>query len=174
MNRTLQIGKGRLTWPLAISLLAIVLVAGAIWLGYPKSTASNSASAITDVARGAQSPGEESGAGARTSEAGEVKIVVEWQGKEAGPAFKVTMDTHSLELDDYDLTRLATLRTSDGRETLPLTWDAPKGGHHREGTLTFSGNALDGKPLIGPNTKRFELIIYEVAGVAERSFEWTP
>lgn len=152
-----------ITWPLAMLLVAAVIILTLIWLGR------------SNPAIPSQTP-QNGGAGAATqrNEGGGVTVAVEWAGKDAGPVFKVTMDTHSVDLDGYDLTRLSTLRTADGREALPLTWDAPKGGHHRAGTLTFSTNALDGKPLIDPNTKGLELVIYNVAGVAERSFKWTP
>ena len=55
--------------------------------------------------------------------------------------FAVAMDTHSVDLDGYDLSTLVVLQTGDGRETMPVSWDAPKGGHHRKGKLVFSDNA---------------------------------
>ncbi|MBF6596519.1 MAG: hypothetical protein IVW51_19000 [Thermaceae bacterium] len=152
-------------WPTAMLLVAAVVITAVIWLGR-----SNQAAPGQTV----QSGRAASGATTQTSEGGGVTVVVKWAGKDVGPVFKVTMDTHSVDLDGYDLTRLSTLRTDDGREALPLTWDAPKGGHHREGKLTFSANALDGKPLVGTDTKGLELIIYDVAGVAQRSFKWIP
>jgi hypothetical protein len=83
------------------------------------------------------------------------------------------MDTHSVDLDGYDLSQLVVLKTGDGREGVPLKWDSPAGGHHRKGTLTFSDRSLDGKPLITPDTHSLELIIYDVSDVQQRSFKWT-
>jgi hypothetical protein len=82
------------------------------------------------------------------------------------------MDTHAVDLDGYDLKQLAALRIDGGREVEPVGWDAPKGGHHREGTLTFPATA-DGRPLVESDARTIELIIRDVAGVPERSFRWT-
>lgn len=107
------------------------------------------------------------------SEGGDVTVSITWQGPGAGMVFDVAMDTHVVDLDGYDLSRLVVLRTTDGRETPPLRWDAPKGGHHRKGALIFSDVALDSKPFITADTRGIELVIYDVAGVAQRSFRWT-
>ena len=162
----------RISWPIAMLLVAAVVIPAVIWLGRGNQALSGSPTPL--AGQTLQNGGAASGAATQMNEGGGVTVVVEWAGKDAGPQFKVTMDTHSVDLDGYDLTRLSTLRTGGGRETIPLTWDAPKGGHHREGKLTFSANAMDGKPLIGPDTKGLELLIYDVAGVAQRSFNWTP
>lgn len=110
----------------------------------------------------------------QTSDAGRVTVKVTWTGAASGIAFRVIMDTHSVDLDGYDLQQLAVLRTDQGLESQPSGWDAPKGGHHREGTLTFPATTADGTPLIGPSTGTIELLIRDVAGVPERSFRWQP
>lgn len=110
----------------------------------------------------------------RTSEGGQVTIAATWQGPNAGPVFRVVLDTHTVNLDGYDLIQLAVLRTAEGREVPPSGWDAPQGGHHREGTLIFPSTAPDGSPTIGSPTGAFELVIRDVAGVPERTFRWTP
>ena len=111
------------------------------------------------------------GAGTRTNEGGQVTVKVTWKGVAAGPVFDVALDTHAVDLDGYDLRQLATLRT-DGGEAQPAEWTAPKGGHHREGNLVFPAT-VGGRPTIGDGTRRIELIVRNVAGVAERRFEWT-
>ncbi len=63
----------------------------------------------------------------QTSEGGQVTIKVTWQGLEAGPVFTVAMDTHSVNLDGYDLGQLAVLRTASGQEIKPLSWGGPAG-----------------------------------------------
>ena len=88
-------------------------------------------------------------------------------------AFKVVLDTHSVNLDGYDLGQLAVLRTPSGEEIAPLAWEAPAGGHHREGTLSFPAVAADGSPLLQPDGGPLLLVIRDVAGVAERTFSWT-
>jgi hypothetical protein len=116
--------------------------------------------------------GAKPGAATQTSKGGGVTVAAAWEGRSAGPVFEVAMDTHSVDLDGYDLKKLAVLRADGGEEVSPSAWDAPKGGHHREGTLTFPVKAPDGKRVIGPDTRRIQLIIRDVAGVPERSFEW--
>ena len=109
----------------------------------------------------------------QTSDGGQVVVKVTWQGPDAGPVFAVVLDTHSVDLDGYDLAQLSVLRVEDGREVQPSGWDAPKGGHHRKGTLTFPVTGEDGKAIVGPGTGEFELIIRDVAGVPERVLRWT-
>ncbi len=136
----------------------------------PKQTAGGSVAA--NPSEGAQQA--KTSGSTQTSEGGAVTVEVTWGGRNAGPVFQVAMDTHSVDLDGYDLAKLAVLRTDNGQEVKPSSWDAPKGGHHRSGTLTFPAQASDGSPLIGPNTRTIELVIRGVAGVPERVFRWTP
>ncbi|MBI4491652.1 MAG: hypothetical protein HY690_02530 [Chloroflexi bacterium] len=109
----------------------------------------------------------------QTREAQQVTVAVTWTNPGAGPVFAVVLDTHSVDLDRYDLRQLARLRTDQGLEALPSGWDAPQGGHHRSGTLAFPTTTAEGRPLIGPDTRTVELVIRDVAGVPERVFQWT-
>jgi hypothetical protein len=111
-------------------------------------------------------------AATQTSEAAQVTVAVTWDGPATGPIFRVVMDTHAVDLDGYDLRQLAVLRTDRGAELRPIGWDAPKGGHHRSGTLSFPATAADGSAAIDPTTRTVELVIRDVAGVPERRFEW--
>lgn len=125
-------------------------------------------SAASTTAPGpAGSPGESAGASTRTNEGGEVTVVADWAGLDEGAVFDVTLDTHSVDLDSLDLSD-AILRNDRG-ETLPAqAWAAPKGGHHREGTLTFEGDAspfLDGAEWI-------ELVLTGVGDLPERTLRW--
>jgi hypothetical protein len=86
-------------------------------------------------------------------------------------AFKVVLDTHSIDLDKVDLKTLAVLRSESGLELKPLSWTAPLGGHHREGTLAFASNFADGTPVL-KDAKTLVLVIKNVAGVEERTFRW--
>ena len=113
------------------------------------------------------------GAATQRNEGGQVTVDVTWGGAATGPIFRVALDTHTVELDGYDLRQLAVLRIDQGREVRPSGWDAPQGGHHREGTLTFPAIAADGSPVIG-SAGTLELVIRDVAGVPERVFRWTP
>lgn len=128
------------------------------------------ATACGDPGSGSQT--SEARPATQTNEAGQVKIVATWQGLTGKPDFTVTMDTHSVDLDGYNLDQLALLRTDDGRQVRSSGWDAPSGGHHRSGTLSFPTTADDGSPLIGPTTRTLELVIADVAGVPERVLRW--
>lgn len=103
---------------------------------------------------------------------GDVTLRVTWEGPEAGPVFEIAMDTHSVDLDGYDLSRMAILHTDTGRQTVNLSWDAPAGGHHRKGKLVFSELAMDGKPFVAADTASIELVVYDLSGVPTRSFKW--
>ena len=109
------------------------------------------------------------------NQAGNVTIDVTWEGNQASIGalrFAVVMDTHSVDLDKYDLSKLATLRNDKGREVTPTTWDGPPGGgHHRSGVLVFP-TTEGGKPLIDAETKFVELTIRDVANVKERVLRW--
>lgn len=110
--------------------------------------------------------------GTQISEGGQVTVSVTWMAGAEALAFAVVLDTHAVDLDRYDLLQLAVLRTPAGVEVPPSGWDAPPGGHHREGTLTFPTTDADGNPLIDADTRSFELAIRDVAGVPERVFRW--
>lgn len=76
--------------------------------------------------------------------------------------FDIIMDTHSVELDQ-DMIKSAVLVGDDDKEYKPLSWKGPIGGHHREGTLTFTS--------ITPYPQNLTLRIKDIGGV-ERSFSW--
>lgn len=125
-------------------------------------------------AQGTASPAATPAAGStQTSEGGQVTIKVTWAGPAGGLVFQVTMDTHAVDLDEYDLNTLAVLRTAQGIEVRPSAWDAPKGGHHRQGALTFPAQGPDGKALLSQDAREITLTIRDVAGVPERTFRWT-
>ena len=98
---------------------------------------------VTRLARRDETPSTSAGAPAssmptRTITAGAVIIKIEPRQLDAGGAvFKVTFDTHSVDLDQ-DLERQA--RLTVGATTWPVAgWsgDGP-GGHHRTGELRFT------------------------------------
>lgn len=154
---------------LLIVLAMISLVAALVFLSFEtlvrNSGGQDTAALAAASSRLASAPGQ-------VSVGGDVTIRVTWHGPEAGTEFSVSMDTHSVDLDGYDLSKMVVLHTNDGREAPAIRWDAPKGGHHRKGTLAFSEVALDGEPFVAANTESIELVLYEVAGVPTRSFVW--
>ena len=79
--------------------------------------------------------------------------------------FKITLDTHSEELDQ-DLTKITALTDSKGNVYQPIFWEgSPPGGHHREGTLSFEP--------ISPRPNKIVMEVKEIGGVAKREFNWT-
>ncbi len=79
--------------------------------------------------------------------------------------FVVAMNTHSVDLNGYDLTRLSEL-VAGGKTYTPLRWASTSdNNHHRSGALIF--------PQISPLLP-VELRIKNVAGVPLRVFRWTP
>lgn len=82
--------------------------------------------------------------------------------------FDVVMNTHSVDLS-MDLATLTTLETDTGISVLPVIWDAPRGGHHVGGTLSFPASG-SGKPLLD-GAATLTLTIRDV-DVSERVFVW--
>lgn len=109
----------------------------------------------------------------QTNRDGPVTVAVTWPGPTAGLVFKVVLDTHSVDLDRYDLAVLALVRGDQESEVPPISWDAPLGGHHREGSLVFPDAQSDGTPVIGPDARSLELVVRDVGGIRERVFKWT-
>lgn len=113
---------------LAAASVAIALLAAACG---STGGASSSTGSVTPVDAVGSSLGEQ------RSEAAAVTVVASWLSTST-PAVRVEMDTHSVDLDGFDLGTLARVRLDDGAWVAPTAWDAPKGGHHREGTLAFA------------------------------------
>jgi len=112
---------------------------------------------------GAQTPAGEK----QSVRGGGVTVDVTFQ-KEGpdGPAFKVVLDTHSVNLDGYRFEEIARMRDGKGGELAPTAVEGAEGsGHHREATVRFA------RP--DPKPKTLELVVKGVAGVPERLFQWT-
>jgi hypothetical protein len=82
--------------------------------------------------------------------------------------FQISMNTHSVDLS-MDLATLATLTTDNGNTVQASLWDAPLGGHHVSGMLSFPAK-LDGNSFLDGATK-LSLIIKDV-DAPERIFTW--
>ena len=82
--------------------------------------------------------------------------------------FEINLTTHSVDLS-MDLATLATLTTNDGRTVQATLWDAPRGGHHVSGKLSFPAS-IDGNELLSGATKLM-LTIRDV-DAPQRVFTW--
>ncbi|HXH12188.1 MAG TPA: hypothetical protein VNP04_20785 [Alphaproteobacteria bacterium] len=88
-------------------------------------------------------------------------------------AVRVKLDTHAVDLDQYQLEKLAVLRDGQGREVQALGLESASGsGHHREAVLTFPAMDADGKPLLSSETKSLMLVLRGIGDVSERVFRW--
>jgi len=82
-----------------------------------------------------------------------------------GPAFKVVLDTHSVNLDVYQFEQIMRLRDGKGGELAPTVVEGATGsGHHRQATVRFAWPE--------PRPKSLQLVVKGVAGVPERAFQW--
>ena len=100
----------------------------------------------------------------QSSDQGEVVVEAEPLDLESGKQtkFKVTMDTHSVELD-YDLMKVSSLVNDQGNTLKPLSWNGGSGGHHLKGELTF--------PALEQKSKSVELLMANISGF-DRRFKW--
>ena len=103
---------------------------------------------------------------ARSHSGGGVTVKVTYVDPQAADElrFEVVLDTHSVNLDGYDLKALSQLRYKAGKTYEPTKIESKGSGHHREIVLGF--------PKPSPEAKRLELVIRDIAGVKERTFRW--
>ena len=83
--------------------------------------------------------------------------------------FEVLMDTHSVDLS-MDLAQQAVLSTDTGKTVQATLWDAPRGGHHVEGKLSFP-STKDGSALLD-GAKSVTITITNV-DAPTRTFIWS-
>jgi hypothetical protein len=83
--------------------------------------------------------------------------------------FSVGLNTHSVDLG-MDLAPLATLEADNGLGVQAVLWEAPRGGHHVSGVLSFPAT-VDGARLL-EGASRLTLTIRDV-DTPERSFAWS-
>lgn len=83
--------------------------------------------------------------------------------------FNVDLNTHSVDLN-MDLATLAILEANNGLSVQASSWDAPSGGHHISGVLSFPSTADDSTLLEGAS--HLTLKIRDV-DAPERTFTWS-
>lgn len=88
-------------------------------------------------------------------------------------AFKVSLNTHSVDLSVYQMAQISFLRDGEGNEYKAENWDSLSGSsHHRSGILRISNLNGNGDPVISKSSKSIELVIKGLAGIEERVFRW--
>lgn len=158
----------------SIRFLALALLLGLVLTACGPSLSGNGG-APESVIPTAQ-PAQASGAApaqdlARADDQGAVTLVVtplNLGNPGATLDFDVAMNTHSVDLG-MDLTTLATLTTDTGRAVQAIRWDAPQGGHHVEGKLSFPAS-VDGASLL-QGAAKLTLTLRNV-DTPERAFVW--
>jgi hypothetical protein len=103
----------------------------------------------------------------RTDEGGGVTVSAEWPVAAGEGILQVQLDTHSVDLDGLDLAD-ALLRNDRGQILAARPWQAPPGGHHRAGALSFEGDAA----AFFAGATWFELVVSGVGEVAERALRF--
>lgn len=78
--------------------------------------------------------------------------------------FDIALDTHSVNLDAYDLKTVSLLRDEAGNTYQPTRIENKGSGHHRQIVLVF--------PKPSGEVRKLELVIKDIAGVKERLFRW--
>jgi hypothetical protein len=148
-------------------LLSVVLAVPVIGAACGASSVPTIPTRASDPPAGASTSVPAAGGLVQTSEGGQVTVVATWAGAPAGTRFDIQLDTHSVDLDALDLAD-ATLRNDRGETLAAQPWAAPKGGHHREGVLTFDGDAS--RFLAG--TRWVELVLIGVGDLPDRTLRW--
>jgi hypothetical protein len=78
--------------------------------------------------------------------------------------FEVVLDTHTANLEGYDLKQLAMLRDETGKTYEPVRIENKGSDHHREVIASF--------PKLASGATQFELVVKGIAGIKERTFRW--
>ncbi len=151
-----------------LAIVIIVALVAVIAVGCSKGF-SPSGEEQTSLVSSVTSPYNPSNEMVQSNNGGAVTIDMEWRGQENGSlVFYVTMNTHSVDLDRYDLRELAVLRDNEGNEYSPTSWDSSPGGHHVRGMLSFTlPDSLE-----QGETEYIEIIIRDVDGIEERFLKW--
>lgn len=148
-------------------LLSVVLAVALIVAACSASSVPTGSGAQPPSPIGGTPATADAGALTQTSEGGQVTVVATWAGAPADARFDIQLDTHSVDLDALDLAD-ATLRNDRGGTLAAQPWAAPKGGHHREGALTFDGDASG----FIAGARWVELVLFGVGDLPERTLRW--
>ncbi|MFH1002823.1 MAG: hypothetical protein V1780_01605 [Chloroflexota bacterium] len=153
-------------WLIVLTVLAVIILASGCSRRFVPQAETGIPAAVSPSL--ATSPIPANGL-TQSDDGGQVTIDVKWLGASGGTlSFAVAMNTHSVNLDGYDLVQMAVLRDDAGKEYHPTTWDAASGEHHRRGNLTFPLP----EALSQDKARYLEMTISGIAGVGERVLRW--
>jgi hypothetical protein len=91
-----------------------------------------------------------------------VTVTATWQGvRDGAVVFRLSLDTHSVDLSGFDVLANTALRDEEGQEARPLRWQEERSSsHHRTGVVYFPAPDL--------RRRRLALVVRNLAGVPER------
>lgn len=140
-----QVLRGRTLVDLAAAVL--VVATGVVGHAAPASSA--------EVPQPVQTAVRDRGAGG-------VTVSAAWLGiREDRLAFRLSFDTHSVDLSGFDVPANTALRAGPGQELRPVRWQEERSSsHHRAGVLYF--------PLPRNVQGRLVVVVRNLAGVDER------
>lgn len=152
-----------------VGILAVLLVFLGVWVWRSVSEikARQAKLNYAEVGASAESNIRQSEGGGVTVDA--VLLNAAGRAPEGEVAFELAFNTHSVPLENYDVTKNAVIKSSDGGVAAQgLTWEsAGNESHHRSGVLKVKTGGL-----IGPGTKSITLELRNLAGVPVREFKW--
>ena len=148
--------------PTAIMPFALLLAGTLVACGSASTPSASSQTRASAAAGAAQTQTTQ------RSEGGQVTVEATWNGSTAEAAFDVKLDTHSVDLDALDLSN-SVLRNDRGETLAARPWAAPTGGHHREGSLAFTGDVSRFFNAV----KWIELTFSGIGDIPERTLRWT-
>ncbi|HYF95402.1 MAG TPA: hypothetical protein VD969_24590 [Symbiobacteriaceae bacterium] len=105
----------------------------------------------------------------KTNDGGGIQVQVTYHAGVASLQFEISLNTHSVELGKYDLSKLSQVSLDPGGTLNDAEWK-PEGtgaGHHVTGILSFK----DPNGLLA-GAKAVKLEIRDLAEVPVRQFEW--
>lgn len=79
--------------------------------------------------------------------------------------FRIKLDTHSVNLDQYSMEELITLRFDNNEELKSVGLTREGSGHHVTDILRFSGKVPEGAAAM-------TLVIRNLGNIAERTLSW--
>lgn len=80
-------------------------------------------------------------------------------------SFQITLDTHSVNLGEYDLEKISFIQFDEKEPVAGGVWASTGSGHHFKGIITFNRQ-------IPPGTQKIRLLIRGIDNVKERVLEW--
>lgn len=142
--------------------IIMLVLGGAIIFGLsigPQRRSTNSNPSV--LAKDVQSESTSLAPQSKSMGAVEVEVTPAAVNPEGKTVFKLTLNTHSVDLD-YDYTNIATLSDNVGNTYKALEWTGELGGHHLQGELIFE-----------PLSDNAQSITLEIDGIDNQSASFT-